>query len=104
MNRHRQHIKDGNGIQWRVIFTEITQPHTYLGIDDMHIIINGFKLAEIRRDAAAFFVDEILCQEKHCCCPVNCFFGVSKRHVVPGHWPEILGMGTAACRDDQSQQ
>jgi len=104
MYRHCQRIQDGNGIQGGVIFTEFTQPFTYLGIDDMDIAVNVFKPAEIRWDAAAFLVDEILRQEKHCRCPVNFFFRVGKRQVVPGHGPEILGMGAAAARDDQTKQ
>lgn len=104
MKRDCQRIQDGNGIQGGVIFTECPQPFTYLGIDDMNIAVNVFKPAEIRWDAAAFLVDEILCQEKHCRCPVNFFFRVGKRQVEPGHGPEISGMRAAAGRDDQPKQ
>ena len=104
MQRHRQHVKDDNGIEGGVIFTEHTQPFTYLGIDDMDIVINGFKPAEISGYAAAFFMNEILGQKKHCRRPVKRFFTIGKRQVVSAHWPEILGMGTTACWDDKAQQ
>ena len=104
MHRHRQHIQDGNGIHGRVIFTELPQALANLCIDYMDIFVKGFKPVEIRRDAAAFFVNEILGQEKHCGGPVNCFLGIGKGQVVPGHRPEKNGMGAAACRDDQPQQ
>ena len=70
----------------------------------MDIVIDGLKPAEISGDAAALLVDEILCQQKHCRCPVDFFFGIGKRQMVSGHWPEISGMGAAAGRDDQAQQ
>jgi hypothetical protein len=104
MNRDCQRIQDCNGIQGGVIFTEFPQPFTYLGIDDMDIVVDGFKSAEIRWDAAAFLVDEILGQEKHSRCPVNLFFRIGKRQVVPRHGPEISGMGAAAGRDNESEQ
>ena len=104
LNRHCQHIQDGNGIQRRVIFAEFTQSFTYLGVDDMDIVVNHLKTAEICGNTAAFLVNEILGQKKHGRCPVNYFIGVSKRLVISGHWPEIFGMGAAASRNDQPQQ